>query len=101
MRLNNDLAAALLADAGFSGARRLSAWAQNIDTDGYPVLAVGLPGAGIRRKTKGWVQRDERKFVTVTDKAKEDLYSLTESAMRYLQEMAEAFAGSAERGGAQ
>ena len=66
----------------------------------------GIPRETVRRKMetlleKGWVQRDERKFVTVTDKAKDDLYSLTESAMRYLQEMAQAFAGSAERGGAQ
>ncbi|MEY4377033.1 MAG: hypothetical protein RJB26_1583, partial [Pseudomonadota bacterium] len=66
----------------------------------------GIPRETVRRKMetlleKGWVQRDERKFVTVTDKAKDDLYSLTESAMRYLQEMAEALAGSAERGGIQ
>ena len=52
----------------------------------------GIPRETVRRKIeilidKGWVERDERRFVTATDKAKENLGGLTESALRYLRDL--------------
>jgi hypothetical protein len=41
---------------------------------------------------KGWVQRDGRNLVTATDQAKANLYELTQSALRYLQELEPALA---------
>jgi DNA-binding MarR family transcriptional regulator len=56
----------------------------------------GIPRETVRRKVetligKGWVRRDSRRFVTVTDKAKDNLGVLTESGVRYLREMESAF----------
>lgn len=55
----------------------------------------GIPRETVRRKiealiTKGWIERDDRKFITVTDAAKEQLSGLTESALRYLSEVGSA-----------
>ena len=36
---------------------------------------------------KGWIQRDEHKLLTATDKANEELFLLTESTVRYLREI--------------
>ncbi|MDE2597157.1 MAG: hypothetical protein KGL44_09795 [Sphingomonadales bacterium] len=52
----------------------------------------GIPRETVRRKVealiaKGWVVRDERKFVTATDKAKDNLAGLTDSTLRYLRDM--------------
>lgn len=52
----------------------------------------GIPRETVRRKVehlieKGWVERDERRFVTATDQAKDGLVGLTESALRYLRDM--------------
>lgn len=57
----------------------------------------GIPRETVRRKietliTKGWIQRDARRFITVTDQAKDNLSGLTESALRYLEEVDEALA---------
>ena len=57
----------------------------------------GIPRETVRRKVevlieKGWVVRDERRFVTATDQAKDGLVELTESAMRYLRDMESALA---------
>lgn len=62
----------------------------------------GIPRETVRRKIdtlidKGWVQRDASKFVTATDKAKENLFGLTESVVRYLREVEAAFAASQPR----
>jgi len=59
----------------------------------------GIPRETVRRKIetlieKGWVTRDERKFVTATDHAKDSLVGLTESAFRYLRDLEAAFAAS-------
>ncbi|WP_374527092.1 helix-turn-helix domain-containing protein [Novosphingobium sp.] len=59
----------------------------------------GIPRETVRRKiealvARGWVRRDERRFVTVTDQAKDDLLGLTESAIRYLREIEAALAAS-------
>lgn len=61
----------------------------------------GIPRETVRRKidtliAKGWVRRDERKFVTATDKAKENLYELTQSAVRYLRDLSPALAALRE-----
>lgn len=55
----------------------------------------GIPRETVRRKietliAKGWIERDERRFITVTDSAKEQLAELTQSAIRYLGELATA-----------
>lgn len=52
----------------------------------------GIPRETVRRKVeylieKGWVERDDRRFVTATDKAKDSLVELTDSEMRYLRDM--------------
>jgi CRP-like cAMP-binding protein len=52
----------------------------------------GIPRETVRRKIetligKGWVQRDDRKLLTATDKANEELIPLTESTVRYLREI--------------
>jgi len=59
----------------------------------------GIPRETVRRKVetlieKGWVMRDQRKFVTATDQAKANLIGLTESAIRYLRDMEAAFESS-------
>lgn len=58
----------------------------------------GIPRETVRRKidalvAKGWVQRDVRKYVTVTDQAKDNLRGLTESALRYLRSLEAMLAG--------
>lgn len=55
----------------------------------------GIPRETVRRKIaqlieKGWVQRDERKFVTATDQAKDNLFELTQSAVRFLRDISPA-----------
>jgi len=62
----------------------------------------GIPRETVRRKVerlieKGWVERDERRFVTATDKANESLRGLTEGTMRYLRELDSALAASGAR----
>ncbi|MFM2301152.1 MAG: hypothetical protein RLZZ84_888 [Pseudomonadota bacterium] len=62
----------------------------------------GIPRETVRRKIdtlieRGWVRRDARKFVTVTDKAKENLAGLTESTVRYLRDL-EAALGASQAG---
>lgn len=57
----------------------------------------GIPRETVRRKIetlieKGWVERNERKFVTATDKAKASLAGLTASTLRYLRDMEQALA---------
>lgn len=57
----------------------------------------GIPRETVRRKVehliaKGWVRRDELRFVTATDQANEELRDLTASTLRYLREMVSAFA---------
>lgn len=57
----------------------------------------GIPRETVRRKIealieKGWVRRDERKFVTATDRAKECLLGLTQSELRYIRDMEAALA---------
>jgi len=52
----------------------------------------GIPRETVRRKIdilidKGWIRRDARKFITVTDAAKDNLFDLTESALRYLADV--------------
>lgn len=52
----------------------------------------GIPRETVRRKIEtliamGWVERDERRFVTATDKANASLRGLTESTVRYLREL--------------
>ncbi|QJQ32566.1 helix-turn-helix domain-containing protein [Sphingomonas lacunae] len=52
----------------------------------------GIPRETVRRKLhilqdKGWITKDERNFMTVTDKAKANLNGLTESSLKYLVEM--------------
>jgi len=56
----------------------------------------GIPRETVRRKietliAKGWVARDDRKFVTATDQAKDNLFELTDSAVRYLRDLEAAF----------
>lgn len=62
----------------------------------------GIPRETVRRKVerlikKGWVERDERRFVTATDKANESLRGLTEGTLRYLRELDSALAASGVR----
>lgn len=57
----------------------------------------GIPRETVRRKVeqliaKGWVRRDELRFVTATDQANEELRDLTASTLRYLREMEAALA---------
>ena len=52
----------------------------------------GIPRETVRRKLrvlqdKGWVTKDDRNFMTVTDKAKANLNGLTESSLKYLTEL--------------
>jgi len=52
----------------------------------------GIPRETVRRKIstlieKGWVTRDERGFITATQRAKEDLAPLTNSSLVYLSRM--------------
>ena len=59
----------------------------------------GIPRETVRRKIetlidKGWIERDERKFITATDKANASLRGLTEATLRYLREMEAALAAS-------
>ncbi len=59
----------------------------------------GIPRETVRRKietlvAKGWIRRDERRFITVTDKAKTELSALTEASIRYLREVEAALAAS-------
>lgn len=56
----------------------------------------GIPRETVRRKIetlieKGWVHRDESKHLTATDKANADLSQLTESTIRYLRDIQNAF----------
>ncbi len=57
----------------------------------------GIPRETVRRKieqliAKGWVQRDELRFVTATDQANDELRDLTASTLRYLREIEAALA---------
>jgi DNA-binding MarR family transcriptional regulator len=61
----------------------------------------GIPRETVRRKLdslieKGWVARDERKFISATDKARENLVDLTTSSLRYLRAMEVALDACAE-----
>ena len=52
----------------------------------------GIPRETVRRKiehliARGWVQRDDLRFMTATDKANDDLRDLTASTLRYMSEM--------------
>ena len=56
----------------------------------------GIPRETVRRKVeilvqRGWVVRDGRKYITATDKARDELMALTESGLRYLAELRESF----------
>ncbi|MFM1981861.1 MAG: hypothetical protein RJB22_580 [Pseudomonadota bacterium] len=57
----------------------------------------GIPRETVRRKLdilarRGWIERDGRKFITVTEKAREDLADLTHSNLRYLIKIQNALA---------
>jgi hypothetical protein len=59
----------------------------------------GIPRETVRRKLiilvdKGWVARDERGFITATDKAKEDLAPLTTVSLGYLSRMKAVLSGA-------
>lgn len=59
----------------------------------------GIPRETVRRKLnilveKGWVERDERGFITATSRAKEDLAPLTKSSLLYLSRMKSVLANS-------
>jgi len=59
----------------------------------------GIPRETVRRKLnilleKGWVERDERGFITATDKVKQDLAPLTMISLVYLSKMKEVLGGS-------
>lgn len=59
----------------------------------------GIPRETVRRKieqliAKGWVRRDELRFVTATDQANDELRDLTASMLRYLREIESAIAAS-------
>lgn len=52
----------------------------------------GIPRETVRRKLqilseKGWITKDDRNFVTVTDRAKSSLDELTKSSLKYLVEI--------------
>lgn len=54
----------------------------------------GIPRETVRRKVetlvaRGWVERDGRKYIAATDKARDELMALTESNLRYLAELRE------------
>lgn len=56
----------------------------------------GIARETVRRKldwlvARGWVARDERRFIYATDQAKHDLKALTESNLRYLGALRRAF----------
>jgi hypothetical protein len=58
----------------------------------------GIPRETVRRKLnilveKGWVSRDERGFITATEKAKHDLAPLTMSSLVYLTRMKRTLSG--------
>lgn len=62
----------------------------------------GIPRETVRRKletllAKGWIERDERKFITATDQANASLRGLTEATLRYLRELETALAASEVR----
>lgn len=55
----------------------------------------GIPRETVRRKLdilieKGWIERDARKLVSATDKARDNLLTLTAGTVRYLQGIATA-----------
>ena len=57
----------------------------------------GIPRETVRRKieqliARGWVRRDELRFVTATDQANDELRDLTASTLHYLREMETALA---------
>ena len=59
----------------------------------------GIPRETVRRKLnilleKGWVERDERGFITATDKVKQDLAPLTMISLVYLSKMKEVLGGN-------
>ena len=59
----------------------------------------GIPRETVRRKLaalveREWVIRDERGFITATDKAKHDLAPLTSSSLTYLARMKAVLGGS-------
>lgn len=54
----------------------------------------GIPRETVRRKigiliAKGWIRQDAKRYITVTDDAKDQLSGLTESALKYLGEIGE------------
>jgi DNA-binding MarR family transcriptional regulator len=56
----------------------------------------GIPRETVRRKVeilvqRGWVVRDGRKYISATDKARDELMALTESGLRYLAELRASF----------
>ena len=58
----------------------------------------GIPRETVRRKLnilvqKGWVERDERGFISATEKAKRDLAPLTMSSLVYLTRMKATLSG--------
>ena len=61
----------------------------------------GIPRETVRRKldwlvARGWVARDDRRYVYATDQAKRDLQGLTEGNLRYLSALRRAFARGSE-----
>lgn len=59
----------------------------------------GIPRETVRRKLstlveKGWVARDERGYITATEKAKQDLSPLTMASLVYLTRMKQTLAGA-------
>ncbi len=59
----------------------------------------GIPRETVRRKLErlvalGWVGRDEKGFYTATEVARASLGPLTQSGVRYLETMKEAFGGT-------
>ena len=60
----------------------------------------GIPRETVRRKieiliAKGWVERDDHKFVTATDTANAALTELTDSSVKYLRDMIAAWQAAA------
>ena len=59
---------------------------------GFWVLTpLKLTSGGVVLVQRGWVVRDGRKYITATDKARDELMALTESGLRYLAELRESF----------
>lgn len=63
----------------------------------------GIPRETVRRKLEtllamGWIARDENRFMTVTDQAKQSLQPLTDSSLRYMREVFTMLAASARSG---